>query len=109
MDSIIEGLRANDVARTLCIMGGEPLCEENLFITDMIITQVREKYPNQIIYIWTGYLYEDLLKSNNIRLQRILSSADYLVDGPYVDSLRDVRLCMKGSSNQRTIKLNDNL
>jgi hypothetical protein len=41
-------------------MGGEPLCGENVFLTAMIITEVRKVYPNIKIYVWTGYTYEQL-------------------------------------------------
>lgn len=39
-------------------MGGEPLCEENTFLTYMIVKEVKEKLPNIKIYIWSGYTYE---------------------------------------------------
>ncbi|MBQ9657455.1 MAG: 4Fe-4S cluster-binding domain-containing protein [Clostridia bacterium] len=43
-------------------MGGEPLCDENLFLTDLVITSVREHYPDILIYVWTGYLAENLFQ-----------------------------------------------
>jgi anaerobic ribonucleoside-triphosphate reductase activating protein len=42
-------------------MGGEPLCKENLFLVNLIISSVLETYPNIKIYIWTGYTLEELL------------------------------------------------
>ena len=42
LDEIISGLTANNINRTLCIMGGEPLCSENLFLTTLIIKEVRQ-------------------------------------------------------------------
>jgi hypothetical protein len=41
-------------------MGGEPLCDENLFLTNLIISTVKEKYPDTMIYLWTGYTYKEL-------------------------------------------------
>lgn len=102
---IIVGLTKNNINRNLCIMGGEPLCPENLFLTNLVITHVKEKLPDTKIYIWTGYLYEDLKKSTNVTLQHILSTADTLIDGPYIDSERDITLPMRGSRNQRIIDL----
>lgn len=64
--------------------------------------------PETKIYVWTGYLYEDLLKNPNPHLEEILSLSDVLIDGPYIDSLRDITLQMRGSSNQRIIKLHQN-
>ena len=45
-------------------MGGEPLHPDNLFLTDLIITEVKKHYPNIKIYVWTGYTYEELLDRN---------------------------------------------
>ena len=105
LQEIIEGLHENNINRPLCIMGGEPLCQENLFLVALIIKEVKEKFPDTPIYIWTGYLYEDLLKNDNVRLKYILERTDYLIDGPYVESLRDLTLPMRGSSNQRLFDL----
>lgn len=105
LNSIIKGLTANGITRTLCIMGGEPLCDENIFLTLLIITEVKKQLPNVKICIWTGYLYEYVRDRKNNNLQLILANTDIIVDGPYLDSLRDTSLKMRGSSNQRIIEL----
>ena len=105
LQDIIDGLHENNIDRPLCIMGGEPLCQENLFLVALIVKEVKEKFPDTPIYIWTGYLYEDLLKNDNVRLKYILERTDYLIDGPYIESLRDLTLPMRGSSNQRIFDL----
>lgn len=102
---IIEALKANGINRSLCIMGGEPLCEENEFLTLLVISQVKEKLPETKIYVWTGFYYEDLLKKSSPHIKNILRQIDVLIDGPYVDSLRDITLPMRGSSNQNIINL----
>ena len=86
-------------------MGGEPLCEENLFLTRLVISQVKEKLPKVKIYVWTGYYYEDLLKNQSPHLKNILDTIDVLIDGPYIERLRDITLPMRGSSNQSIINL----
>ena len=106
LDEIVEALTANGIERSLCIMGGEPLCSENEFLTLLFIKTVKEKLPNTPIYIWTGYFYEELLKKGG-HMDQILGMADYLIDGPYIEDLRDITLEMRGSSNQRIIKLHD--
>ena len=106
LDEIVEALTANGIERSLCIMGGEPLCSENEFLTLLVIKTVKEKLPNTLIYIWTGYFYEELLKKGG-HMDQILGMADYLIDGPYIEDLRDITLEMRGSSNQRIIKLHD--
>ena len=105
LDEIVEALSANGIERNLAIMGGEPLCEENQFLTLLVISHVREKLPGVKIYLWTGYIYENLLKNEAPHLQKILSEVDVLIDGPYIESLRDITLPMRGSSNQRIINL----
>lgn len=86
-------------------MGGEPLCQENLFLTTLIIKKVKEQLPDTKIYVWTGYTIEKLKEQNNIKINYILNNIDYLIDGPYIEELRDITLPMRGSSNQRIIDL----
>ena len=105
LDKIVEALTANNITRSLCIMGGEPLCEENLFLTNLVISHIREKVPGVKVYVWTGFYYEDLLKNSNPHLQKILKLTDVLIDGPYIEARRDITLPMRGSSNQRIINL----
>lgn len=99
---VIEAITANGLHRNLCIMGGEPLCPENQFLTNLIINSVKEKLPDTKIYLWTGYCLEDLDTSNN-RVKSILEQVDCLIDGPYDKTKRDVSLFMRGSSNQRIL------
>lgn len=99
---VIEAITANGLHRNLCIMGGEPLCPENQFLTNLIINSVKEKLPNTKIYLWTGYCLEDLDMNNN-RVKSILEQVDCLIDGPYDKTKRDVSLFMRGSSNQRIL------
>lgn len=99
---VIEAITANGLHRNLCIMGGEPLCPENQFLTNLIINAVKEKLPDTKIYLWTGYCLEDLDMSNN-RIKSILEQVDCLIDGPYDKTKRDVSLFMRGSSNQRIL------
>ena len=105
LEEIITALTANDINRNFCIMGGEPLCEENLFLTNLVISHIREKVPGVRIYVWTGYTYENLLQKTDPHLKKILDTADVLIDGPYIQELRDITLPLRGSSNQRIINL----
>ena len=105
LEQIVGGLTADGIQRNLCIMGGEPLCSENQFLTELVVKTVREQLPEVKIYIWTGYTYAELLNRHDIHLESILNMADYLIDGPYIDDLRDVTLQMRGSTNQNIIEL----
>jgi anaerobic ribonucleoside-triphosphate reductase activating protein len=83
LEEIYEALSANGIQRSFCIMGGEPLCEENLFLTHLVLQGVKTRFPEVKIYIWTGYYYEDLIATFNPRVQNILEMTDVLIDGPY--------------------------
>ena len=107
LEEIYETLRANGIERNFCIMGGEPLCEENLFLTFMVLTEVKNHFPNTKVYLWTGYYYDDLKKRNDSKINLILEKVDVLIDGPYEESLRDITLKMRGSSNQSIINLKE--
>lgn len=88
-------------------MGGEPLCPANIGLVKEICYTVRRKIPNIKIYIWTGYIYEELKEyyRNSIDLRSIFKIADILIDGPYINEERDITLAMRGSRNQRIINL----
>lgn len=107
LDQIIAGLTAQGIERNLCIMGGEPLCPENIFLTYLVVQYVKEKLPDTKIYIWSGYTYKQLQQLFGLypKVESVLSMADYLIDGPYIEELRDITLEMRGSSNQNIIKL----
>lgn len=109
LDQILAGLIANGVKRNLCILGGEPMDDRNVFTTLLIIDTVRKKYPDIKIYLWTGFTYEELLTSPNPKIKIILDNLDYLIDGPYINSKRDISLQMRGSSNQKIIDLKKNI
>lgn len=109
LNEILFGLTANGIQRDLCIMGGEPLCDENAFLTYMIIKEVKEKVPNAKIYIWSGYTYEQLLEHSHPKVKQSLELADVLIDGPYIADERDITLSMRGSRNQRIIDLSEKI
>ena len=109
LNDILESLSANGIQRNLSIMGGEPLAPENVFLTALLINTVKEKYPDIKIYLWTGYLYEDLITERRAehRLQWILQQINYLIDGPFMLNEKDITLAMRGSRNQRIINMED--
>lgn len=105
LDELIQRLNAQGIKRSLCILGGEPLCPENQFLTTLLVRTVKEKSPDTKIYVWTGYLYEDLQKQGGPHLQYILENINVLIDGPFIKEERDVTLKMRGSRNQRVIDI----
>lgn len=105
LNEIITGLTAQGIQRDLCIMGGEPLCAENAFLTYLVVKEVKEKVPGAKIYIWSGYTLEQLEHSSHPKARDVLELADVLIDGPYIEEQRDVTLEMRGSRNQNIIDL----
>ena len=106
LKEIEESLIANGVHRDLCIMGGEPLCPENQFLTYLVISTIKEKFPDVKVYIWTGYNLDDL-KKTGIRIPQILELVEAVIDGPFILEQRDITLPMRGSRNQRIIYMRD--
>lgn len=96
---IIEALTANGIKRTFCIMGGEPLCNDNLFLTTLVATEVHKALPETPIYVWTGYRVEEV-DIYSQRIINLLDIVDYIVTGPYIEQLRTTTQPMVGSSNQ---------
>lgn len=84
------------------ILGGEPLAPENLPDVIELCKKIYE-YGNRKIWVYTGYTFEHLSDSQ----KEILKYIDVLVDGQYVDELRDLKLNFRGSSNQH-IWMKDN-
>ena len=66
LNKIVEGLTAQGIQRNFCLMGGEPLCPENIFLSYLIVSTVKEKVPGAKIYVWTGYTYEQLLEIDSL-------------------------------------------
>lgn len=104
---IVKAISANGITRNFSILGGEPLCEENLDFVLSIITAVRTAYPNIKIYIWSGYTFKELIDRQDPRIINILKQSNVLIDGPYDESLRDITLPLRGSSNQNIIVLDE--
>lgn len=104
LDTIIEKLNENNIHRDFCLLGGEPLCDENILLSFLLISTIKEKNKDTKIYVWTGYTLENLLQRNNPKINTLLNNyIDVLVDGPYIDKLRDITLPMRGSSNQKIL------
>ena len=107
LQEIKDALTANGIMRNLSILGGEPLCQENLFLTMLVIKEVKEQFPNINIYLWTGYTIEELKRKSNSHLKYILNNIDVLIDGKYIEDQRDITLPLRGSSNQKIINIKE--
>ncbi len=103
---IIKSICANGITRNFSVLGGEPLCPENLELVENIIAGVRTAFPHIKIFLWTGYTLEKLKKQNNNYINNILSYIDVLIDGPFIESKKDLTLKLRGSTNQRILYKN---
>ena len=107
LNDLTNAIQANGIKRNLSIMGGEPLCQENIFLTQMVIAHIKSKYPDIKVYLWTGYTYEELIERDKPKTNWILNNIDYLIDGPFVLAERDITLPMRGSRNQRILNMRE--
>lgn len=107
-DEIIKTINANGIKRDFSVLGGEPLAPgENTLHTAHIVQSVRAVYPDIKIYLWSGYTYEQIMLRRECHLNNILKSIDVLIDGPYIETKRDITLHLRGSSNQDIYERNE--
>lgn len=92
----------------LTISGGEPLYKNNIEDVFNLISKVKNVLPEKDIWLYTGYKIEELLTHDNLQ-KHILKYIDVLVDGRFVNSLKDSSLAFRGSSNQRIIDVQKTL
>ena len=104
---IAQKLKKNGVIRTLCILGGEPLNEENIGDVLNLIGWCKLDYPDLKIYVWTGYTLEELEARDDDDVRAVLRNITFLIDGRYEQDKRDTTLPLRGSSNQRILYMGD--
>ena len=109
---IIDAL-APEYISGLSLLGGEPFEPQNQEVLVGLLRQTKEKYPHKDVWCYSGYLLdEELLKDSRARCaytDEMLSMIDVLVDGRFVEELKDIRLDFRGSSNQRVIDVKRSL
>ena len=91
----------------LTLSGGHPLDPHNAPKVLEIVKRVKMVFPNKDIWIYSGYEWENIIKDETLR--EIMRYTDVLVDGAYIDELRDISLAFRGSSNQRIIDVQKSL
>ena len=97
LNRILE-LCGNENIEGLSILGGEPMHPNNIEGTTKLAKAFKEKYPNKSLWAWSGFKFDEYIKDKEIS-----NYLDVIVDGQYVDALRDPKLHWKGSANQRVI------
>ena len=95
----------------LTLLGGEPFEPENQRELVKLLKKVRKMYPKKNIWSYSGYVYDkDLIPGGRAYTEvtdEMLSCIDVLVDGPFVEDLKDITLQFRGSSNQRILNLRE--
>ena len=103
----------HDYVEGLSLLGGEPFEPENQEGLLELLKQVKSKLPQKTVWCYTGFDFEkDFLKgrfSKDPTTQQLLSLIDVIVDGKFVEELKDLSLIFRGSSNQRIIDVNESL
>lgn len=104
----------------ISILGGEPLHPKNVQNVLKIVDEIRVSYPTKNIWLYTGYTWEQIMhpvitdiNSEQLKIlqmrKELVSKCNVLIDGRYVDELRDISLHWRGSSNQRVINVQETL
>lgn len=106
LNKIIEYLKPDYIAG-FSLLGGEPFEPQNQIVLSEILSKIKEIYPNKTIWCYTGYNFEKDLCSGKLCdrkiTEKMLDNIDVLVDGKFVEELKNLKLRFKGSENQRII------
>ena len=97
--------------------GGHPLESENVETIYLLIKEIKENFPTKDIWLYTGYTLEQIfptIVTNNFDINRfyrqaIVEMCDVVVDGKYIEELKDITLQWKGSSNQRVVDIKSSI
>ncbi|MCF2682099.1 anaerobic ribonucleoside-triphosphate reductase activating protein [Faecalicatena contorta] len=100
-----------DFIQGFTLLGGEPFEPENQVELVKLLKRIRETYPKKDIWCYSGYLYDvDMIPGGKVYTEvteEMLSYIDVLVDGKFVEELKDITLVFRGSSNQRILHLKE--
>ncbi|MDD4504407.1 MAG: anaerobic ribonucleoside-triphosphate reductase activating protein [Clostridiaceae bacterium] len=104
-DSLVKDIMQSKYIDGVTFSGGEPFLQADSFIH--IAEKLKEVNINIVCY--TGFTYEELVESKNKSRVKLLGLIDMLIDGPYMEELRDLGLTYRGSNNQRLIDAKSSL
>ena len=112
IDEILDALKPSYIAG-LSILGGEPFEYSNQQGLLPLLRKVKKTYPQKNIWCYTGYLYDrdiiDNMCSKWEETKEFLSYIDILIDGEYIEELKQPNLLFRGSANQRSILVQESL
>lgn len=108
MNELIESLKP-DYISGLTLSGGDPLYTQNRDDILPLLRDIRSKFIDKSIWVYTGYQWEELIASEDYTTHTILEFIDVLVDGPFIEQLKDSKYQWAGSTNQRVIDVQKSL
>lgn len=101
-DQILFEIKNHRLLQGVTFSGGEPFDQALALLP--YAKAIKALSKNLMIY--TGYVYEELIKKHDNAIHELLNYADYLVDGPFLIQQKNLTLSYRGSENQRVIDLN---
>lgn len=108
-DHILESV-AEPQIDGISILGGEPMDLKNTKTICNLIKEFRLKFNNKKnIWLYSGYTFEELKNRNDLYTNEIIQNIDILVDGRFIEELKDISLKFRGSTNQRVIDVKESL
>lgn len=112
IDKIIKEMKP-DYIKGLTLLGGEPFEHPNQMALLPLVKKVKETYPDKDIWAFSGYTFDtDILDDMTHKwpeTTELLSYIDVLVDGEFVEELKNVNLRFRGSENQRVIMVQESI
>ena len=103
---IIRDIKRHPFIKGITLSGGDPFVQATK--SAYLAHQVKEKYQLDVV-TYTGYLFEDLVTISEEGFMELLLATDILIDGPYIEELRDINIPFRGSTNQRIIDVEKSL
>lgn len=98
----------------ITILGGDPMEPENQEPVLRLLRRIKKELPDKNVWVYTGYVYDRDLVPGGKRFvdgvtRELLESIDILIDGRFVEELKNMMLNFRGSGNQRIIKMKETL
>lgn len=98
----------------ITILGGDPMEPENQEPVLRLLRRIKKELPDKNVWVYTGYVYDRDLVPGGKRFvdgvtRELLESIDILIDGRFVEELKNLMLNFRGSGNQRIIKMKETL
>lgn len=100
-------LAKNPHVKRISILGGEPLAEENLADVLDLVNEIRLSMPEKTIWLYSGFTWDE--SRLNVLRRQIVDQCNVMVDGRFIDELKDLSLAYRGSANQRVIDVQESL